>query len=90
MENGWRNIEVRKVKCRMGNDVGRCNRLSLGARLSATYTMYAEQGNRLLDGAAAETENCGRGGRSGVQVLALPRKTRELDDPRGQLCAAAF
>lgn len=40
--------------------------------------MYAEQGNKLLDDAAAETENCGQSGRSDIQVLALPRKRGRL------------
>ena len=40
--------------------------------------MYAEQGNRLPDDAAAETENCGRSSRSDIQVLALPRKGGRL------------
>ena len=49
-------ISVHSRRKRVGNDIGRCDRLSLGAGLSATYAMYAEQGNRLLDNAAAETE----------------------------------
>src|SRR4051794_9940152 len=66
-EKGWRktckswsflgNIKLSKIKCQIGNDIGRCDRLSFGAGLFATYAMYAEQGSSLTM-LQPETENC--------------------------------